>query len=96
MKNYESLEELQLFQNPIKDLSPLLSLTKLRVIKLDSTNVDDISILKPLLPTLKKVRLGITKVKNCSPKNIEELKAGKSCFNEDGTPKVFWKQWLGL
>ncbi|PHO17749.1 hypothetical protein CPU12_09150 [Malaciobacter molluscorum LMG 25693] len=63
---------------------------------LDSTKVDDISILKPLLPTLKEVRLGITEVKRCSAKNVKELIKGKSCLNKDGTPKVFWKQWLGL
>ena len=88
----QKLRTLKLTKNPISNIKPLLALHTLEFLKVDATGVQDISLLAPL-PKLRVVDVYPSQLRDCSPKDIKELRAGKSCLNTDGTQKSWWQKW---
>ncbi|RXJ84886.1 leucine-rich repeat domain-containing protein [Arcobacter sp. CECT 8985] len=101
----DSIEEFDFYQMPVKDISPLAKMKNLNSILFSKTKIKYLSPLKES----KSIKFAEdTREKfieeyfnrslaHCSPKNMEEVREGKSCFEKDGkTLKPWWKRWFGL
>ena len=97
----DKLRRINLKIVPVSDLSPLAKMKALDTLVFFGTNVKYLSVLKDS-KTLKTViwnrkyyqHIKYRTLANCSPKNMKEIREGKTCFNEDGTLKPLWKRVL--
>jgi Leucine-rich repeat (LRR) protein len=97
--NFPNMQELFLNKTNIKDISVLKKLSNLTILNISNTQVTDASgimVNTDVNPMYLVFRADNTPLKWCSPKNTQDIRNGKSCFNEDGTLKPFYKRWLGL
>lgn len=96
ISNFPNMKHLFLNQTNIEDISVLRKLSFLTIVDISDTKVTDASNIMP--PDRKNLvfTANDTSLIACSPKNTNDLKEGKSCFNKGGTLKPFWKRWLGL
>ncbi len=100
----DSLMELVIRNNPIEDISPLAKMKKLNSFQFSDTKIKYLSPLgksKTIKYSEDASERFIEEYFNrslswCSPKNMKEVRAGITCFEKDGTLKVFWKRWLGI
>jgi len=101
------LEKLKLEEVPVSEVAPLAKIKTLRSFTFYNTKIKYLSPLKEstsleYIYNFSQVsymdrspRMKFT-LESCSAKDIEELKAGVSCFEEDGTLKSWWKRKLRL
>ena len=80
-----------MWSNPIKTLEPLRGLPNLSYVALADTEVTDLSPLADV-PKLNGFRADTDQLAKCSPKDMQEIKAGVSCYGPDGQ----LKRWFGL
>ena len=78
LKGLSNLTLLALQSNQLTEVNSLRGLTKLTVLELGSNQLTDVSVLKGLT-MLTKLWLYSNQLKNCSPRNLDELKSGKNC-----------------
>jgi len=91
VKNFKDLIDLDISDTKVEDITVLKYNQKLKIIYMDNTNVTDASVL-----TGKRLGFNVenTPLVRCSPSTYEELLAGKSCYEKDGTLKPWWKRWF--
>ncbi|RXJ92848.1 hypothetical protein CRV00_11920 [Malaciobacter molluscorum] len=101
----DSIEEFHFYQMPVKDISPLAKMKNLNSILFTETKIKYLSPLKESKSIKFAEDLSEKLIEeyfnrslaHCSPKNMEEVREGKSCFEKDGkTLKPWWKRWFGL
>lgn len=100
----DSLKRLVIRDTPIEDISPLAKMKNLKSFHFSRTKI------KYLSPLAKSKSLQFSEDTSerfieeyfnrslawCSPKNMKEVRTGKTCLNKDGSLKPFWKRWLGI
>ncbi len=74
----KSVERKSQYNTQLSDVSALQGLTQLTSLSLHYNQLSDVSALQGLTQ-LTFLRLSGNPLKGCSPKNLEELKSGKSC-----------------
>ncbi|QFR50371.1 leucine-rich repeat domain-containing protein [Sulfurimonas lithotrophica] len=97
--NFPNMQELFLENTSIKDISILKKLSNLTILNISNTKVTDASGIMAntaVNPMYLVFRARNTPLRWCSPKNTQDIRNGKSCFEKDGTLKPFYKRWLGL
>ncbi|MCP4970702.1 MAG: hypothetical protein GY932_08940, partial [Arcobacter sp.] len=89
---------------PVEDIAPLAKMKNLRSILFTNTNIKYLSPLKES----KSIKFAedsserfIEEYFNrslawCSPKDMDEVRTGKTCLNKDGSLKPLWKRIIGL
>jgi len=102
--NAESIKKFDFHDIPVEDISPLAKMKNLRSILFTKTKIKYLSPLKES----KSIQFAedfsekfIEEYFNrslawCSPKSMKEVRTGKTCLNEDGSLKPWWKRILGL
>ncbi|RXJ82701.1 leucine-rich repeat domain-containing protein [Arcobacter sp. F2176] len=97
--NFPNMQELFINNTRIKDISVLKKLSKLTILNISGTQVTDASGVMADTdrdPKYLTFTASNTPLRWCSPKNTQDIRDRKSCFEKDGTLKTFWKRWLGL
>lgn len=100
----DSITKFDFHNMPVEDISPLAKMKNLRAILFSKTKIKYLSPLKESKSIKYAEDLSEKFIEEyfnrslagCSPKNMEEVRVGKSCFEKDGTLKPFYKRWLGL
>lgn len=92
----KSLESFTFYDTEIKYLSPLKESTSLQYI----TNQNQFKFFTKRFLTggfqLWYESIGHRSLASCSPETVAEIREGKTCFEEDGILKSWWKRKLGL
>ncbi|MGB5919906.1 DKNYY domain-containing protein [Arcobacter sp.] len=100
----KSIEKLFIQDLPVSDISPLAKMEKLHKILFKKTKIKYLSSLKKSKSIETVYDLSENSIfeyfnrslERCSPKNMEEIRYGKSCFDENGNLKPFWYRLLIL
>ncbi|MGB6327809.1 MAG: leucine-rich repeat domain-containing protein [Halarcobacter sp.] len=102
--NADSITDFHFYNMPVEDISPLAKMKNLHAILFSKTKIKYLSPLK----SSKSIKFAedtrekfIEEYFNrslawCSPKSMKEVRTGKTCLNEDGSLKPWWKRILGL
>ena len=88
-----NIKKLNISNTKVQNVDILKNILTLRSFDLSNTRISDISVLSGRKDL--KLITKDTSLKICSPKNTKDVKEGKSCYEKDGTLKLFWKRWLG-
>ena len=72
-----------------------MSYRRLERLTLENLPIDDLSALTAL-PKLDYLYVRDIKLRHCSPRNEEEIRAGISCYEKDGRLKSWWKRLLRI
>ena len=72
-----------------------MSYRRLERLTLENLPIDDLSALTAL-PKLDYLYVRDIKLRHCSPRNEEEIRAGVSCYEKDGHLKSWWKRLLRM
>jgi internalin A len=102
--NANSIEEFHFYEMPVEDISPLAKMKNLRSVLFSKTKIKYLSPLKESKSIQFAEDLSEKFIEEyfnrslawCSPKSMKEVRAGKSCFEEDGLMKSWWKRILGI
>ena len=86
----------------VESIDAVEGLKNLSTVGLIDTKVKDLSVLTIMVHRGQRVSLSRTwfrgndQLIRCSPKSDEDIKRGKSCYEENGDLKPLWRRWLGL
>lgn len=93
--NFPELKDLFINDTKITNIDILKKVPKLEILNISNTKITDASAITGKDNDFTFSSDGAP-LKRCSPKNSEDIKNGKSCYEKDGSLKVFWKRWLGV
>ena len=95
LQQVKNLKTFAFYETSIKYLSPLKESKSLEyVMNYSRYKLFTTHILTGGLQTWVET-VGKRSLESCSPIDIDEIKAGKSCFEKDKTLKPWWKRMLG-
>ncbi len=102
--NADSITQFHFHDMPVSDISPLAKMKNLRSILFTKTKIKYLSPLKESKSIQFAEDLSEKFIEEyfnrslawCSPKSMKEVRAGKTCLNEDGSVKPWWKRMIGL
>ena len=105
--NFPKLRSLSIDNTNVENIDILKNVQTLKYLNIKNTKVSDASAITGKQDFILRAydaiffnspftRFEEAPLRWCSPKNSKDIEEGKSCFEKDGTLKVFWKRWLGL
>ena len=89
LRNFQSLQAISMQNTQVEDISILKYTKKLESLNISDTKVKDASVLSGRRMNFQAEN---TPLVSCSPKTYEDLLAGKSCYEKDGTLKPWYKR----
>lgn len=105
--NFPKLSSLSIDNTNVKNIDILKNVQTLKYLNIINTKVTDASVITGrqdfVLSSYYAIffnspftRFDAAPLKWCSPKNTQDIRDGKSCYEKDGTLKPLYKRWLGL